>query len=128
MSVPKTPDRLDELIPALEQTTTEISRLLESVAHDPDWRPSDEHWSFRHIAAEFWRGNRRLSAAAIEHAYADAGEQPPAAPERLAAAMIALDIGLALQHFVDPRGVPLEAYPELYELLFGTLDPGVNGR
>ena len=51
MSVPKTPDRLDELIPALEQTTIEISRLLESVADDPDWRPRDEHWSFRHIAA-----------------------------------------------------------------------------
>jgi DinB superfamily len=51
MSVPVTPTRLDELIPALEQTTGEISRLLESVADDPDWRPSDEHWSFRHIAA-----------------------------------------------------------------------------
>jgi hypothetical protein len=51
MSVPVTPTRLDELIPALEQTTSEISRLLESVADDPDWRPNDEHWSFRHIAA-----------------------------------------------------------------------------
>jgi len=51
MSVQKTPDRLDELLSALEQTTIEISRLLESVAHDPDWRPTDEHWSFRHIAA-----------------------------------------------------------------------------
>jgi len=51
MSVPVTPARLDELIPALEQTTAEISRLLESVADDPDWRPNDEHWSFRHIAA-----------------------------------------------------------------------------
>ena len=51
MSVPVTPTRLDELIPALEQTTGEISRLLESVADDPDWRPDDEHWSFRHIAA-----------------------------------------------------------------------------
>jgi hypothetical protein len=51
MSVPVTPTRLDELIPALERTTGEISRLLESVADDPDWRPNDEHWSFRHIAA-----------------------------------------------------------------------------
>ena len=31
MSVPKTSERLDELIPALEQTTTEISRLFEFV-------------------------------------------------------------------------------------------------
>src|SRR5437773_10149772 len=51
MSTPKIPSRLAELIPALEQTTTEISLLLESVADDQDWRPKDEHWSFRHIAA-----------------------------------------------------------------------------
>ena len=51
MSTPKIPRRLAELIPALEQTTTEISLLLESVADDQDWRPREEHWSFRHIAA-----------------------------------------------------------------------------
>src|SRR5438034_1083138 len=51
MSTPKIPNRLAELIPALEETTTEISGLLESVADDQDWRPKDEHWSFRHIAA-----------------------------------------------------------------------------
>lgn len=43
--------RVAELIPALEQTTADISRLLESVADDQDWRPDDQHWSFRHIAA-----------------------------------------------------------------------------
>jgi hypothetical protein len=51
MSVPITDGRLADLISALEQTTAEISRLLESVADDPDWRPNGEHWSFRHIAA-----------------------------------------------------------------------------
>ena len=51
MSNPKIPSRLAELIPALEQTTAEISLLLESVADDQDWRPKDDHWSFRHIAA-----------------------------------------------------------------------------
>jgi hypothetical protein len=51
MSVPITDGRLADLISALEQTTAEISRLLESVANDPDWRPNGEHWSFRHIAA-----------------------------------------------------------------------------
>ena len=44
-------DRTAELIDALEQTTAQISHLLESVADEPDWRPNDEHWSFRHIAA-----------------------------------------------------------------------------
>ena len=51
VSVPMRPNRLAELIPALERTTAEISRLLESVADDQDWRPNDGHWSFRHIAA-----------------------------------------------------------------------------
>ena len=51
MSVPVTGGQLADLIPSLEQTTAEISRLLESVADDQDWRPNDEHWSFRHIAA-----------------------------------------------------------------------------
>jgi hypothetical protein len=37
--------------------------------------------------------------------------------------MIAMDIGLALQHFVDPDGAPLDLYPELYELLFSPLAP-----
>jgi hypothetical protein len=45
------PDRASELIAALEQTTAEVSELLESVADDGDWRLSDEHWSFRQIAA-----------------------------------------------------------------------------
>jgi hypothetical protein len=44
-------DRAAPLIAELEQTTAEISHLLESVADDQDWRPNDEHWSFRHIAA-----------------------------------------------------------------------------
>jgi hypothetical protein len=38
--------------------------------------------------------------------------------------MIALDIGLALQHFVDPEAVPLDVYPELYEVVFTHLTPG----
>ena len=79
--------------------------------------------SFREIAAGFWRGNRELTAAAIRSAFAEAGERPPTDPERIATAMIALDVGLALQHFVDPTGAPLEAYPELYELLFRPLAP-----
>ena len=37
----------------------------------------------------------------------------------IATALIALDIGLAIQHFVDPDDVPLDLYPELYVLLFG---------
>jgi AcrR family transcriptional regulator len=78
---------------------------------------------FRKLVARFWRGNRRRSADAIAAGYEAAGQTPPADPKLLATAMIALDIGLAIQHFADPRDVPASAYPDLYELLFGPLDP-----
>ena len=51
MSVDVSLDRAAQLVAALEQTTAEISNLLESVADAQDWRPNDEHWSFRHTAA-----------------------------------------------------------------------------
>ena len=76
---------------------------------------------FRQIAAGFWSDNRARMAELIASAYGD--RLPPAAPERLASAMIALDIGLALQHFVDEAEAPLDLYPELYDLLFGRLAP-----
>ena len=79
--------------------------------------------SFREIAAGFWSGNRMLTAKGISDAYEDAGVKPPVPAEHLATAMIAMDIGLALQHFVDPGTVKLELYPELFELLFGAVGP-----
>jgi AcrR family transcriptional regulator len=83
---------------------------------------------FRTLARGFWSTNRELTAEGIRRAYKDAGTAPPAAPEQLATAMIAMDIGLALQHFVDPDAVPLTDYPELYELLFEPLaPPGAEG-
>jgi AcrR family transcriptional regulator len=78
---------------------------------------------FRKIARGFWSENRALTARAIGEAHSAAGREPPVASEDLATAMIALDIGLALQHFVDPGAVSLDLYPKLYELLFGPLDP-----
>jgi AcrR family transcriptional regulator len=76
---------------------------------------------FREIAGAFWHANRAASTEAIAAAFAEQGNSPPAAPDHLASAMIALDIGLAIQHFADPDAVPLELYPELYELLFSGL-------
>src|SRR5436190_5494200 len=88
--------------------------------------------AFREIAAGFWSANRQLAATSIGDACREAGQRPPAAPDHLATAMIALDIGLALQHFVDPDAAPLELYPELYDLLFGQIAPppagGPGGR
>lgn len=79
---------------------------------------------FRKLASGFWSTNRQLTAALLRGAYDEAGRTPPAAPDRLATALIAMDIGLALQHYVDPEAVPLDVYPELYEVVFGPLAPG----
>jgi AcrR family transcriptional regulator len=78
---------------------------------------------FREIAGGFWSATRTMSAEGIRQAYEEQGKTPPATPDRLATAMIALDIGLALQHFVDPKAVPLDTYTELYPLVFGHLAP-----
>ena len=107
----------------------QVGEQLAAIQADPDGRWLFRLWlellahagreeQFREIAAGFWSANRKLIAAAIVSAYGEQGAEPPLSAERLASAMIALDIGLALQHFVDPKAVPLELYPELYELLF----------
>jgi hypothetical protein len=36
----------------------------------------------------------------------------------MATTLIALDIGLAIQHYVDPDNVPLDVYPEVFGKLF----------
>jgi hypothetical protein len=37
--------------------------------------------------------------------------------------MMALETGLSLQHYADPEAVPVDLIPELFELLFGRLEP-----
>jgi AcrR family transcriptional regulator len=76
---------------------------------------------FRELAATFWRSNRAAMAAQGKAQYEELGSEPPLPPEQIATAMIALDIGLAVQHLVDPDAVPLHLYVPLYDLLFGPL-------
>jgi AcrR family transcriptional regulator len=78
---------------------------------------------FLTLAAQFWRGTRALGATAIEERHAAAGQIPRLPAATIATAMIALDIGLALQHFVDPDGASLDLYPQLYEALFAQFEP-----
>ena len=89
---------------------------LELLAH------AARHPEFRSIAADFWRGTRALSAEGIREEYAARGEDPPIDPSWIATASIALDVGLAIQHSVDPDEVPLDTYPAVFELLFGRLN------
>jgi AcrR family transcriptional regulator len=76
---------------------------------------------FRKLAATFWSGNRALVAGQIGWTFKELGSNPPLPPDQLATAMIALDVGLAVQHLVDPDAVSLELYVPLYDLLFGEL-------
>lgn len=73
----------------------------------------------RELAAEFWRSNRLLIARIVERgAEADGRDMRGLSPERMATALIAMDIGLAIQHYVDPETVPLDVYPEVFGALF----------
>jgi AcrR family transcriptional regulator len=96
--------------------------LLELLAHagrDPE---------FRKLARGFWSETRDLTAKVVAEEHKRIGVEPPADPRAIATSLIALDIGLALQHYVDPGDVPLSLYPELYELLFGPYSTGQMRR
>jgi AcrR family transcriptional regulator len=123
---------MDGFDPARRPSARELGERLAAIQRHPDLEWIFPLWfeliaqarrddRLRELAAGFWTGNRASTAAAIAQHYAAAGRTAPAAPARLASALIALDIGLAIQHHVDPEAVPLDLYPELYELLFGRI-------
>jgi AcrR family transcriptional regulator len=76
---------------------------------------------FRKLAATFWSGNRALVAGQIGATFKEVGSKPPLPPDQLATAMIALDVGLAVQHLVDPDAVSLDVYVPVFDVLFGEL-------
>lgn len=79
---------------------------------------------FRKLAATFWSGNRALMAEEAKANFREVGRKPPLPLDQIGTAMIALDVGLIVQHMVDPDAVPLDVYVPLYDLLFGhLLDP-----
>jgi AcrR family transcriptional regulator len=76
---------------------------------------------FRKLAATFWSGNRGVLAEQTKATFEEIGRKPPLPPKQIATAMIALDVGLAIQHLVDPDEAPLDLYVPLFDLLFGSL-------
>jgi AcrR family transcriptional regulator len=76
---------------------------------------------FRKLAATFWTGNRALTAEQTKAVFKEVGRKPPLPPEQIGTAMIALDIGLFVQHMVDPDAVPLDLYVPMFDLLIGRL-------
>jgi AcrR family transcriptional regulator len=92
-----------------------IRLFLEVLAHAG--RDADT----RRMAAGFWSGTREIGAEQVARAYEAAGREPPADPREIATAFIALDIGLALQRYVDRDAFSLDAYPRIFDLAFGSL-------
>jgi AcrR family transcriptional regulator len=76
---------------------------------------------FRKLAATFWSGNRAVLTEQTTATFKELGRKPPLPPKQIATAMIALDVGLAVQHLVDPDEAPLDLYVPLFDLLFGSL-------
>ena len=66
--------------------------------------------AFKRTAAGFWSLTRRRSSEVIR----DRGRSDP---QLRATVAIALDIGLALQHFVDPEAVPLSTWADAFEMV-----------
>jgi AcrR family transcriptional regulator len=82
---------------------------------------------FRKLAATFWSGNRALLAEGAKEAFKESSLNPPLPTKQIATAMIALDVGLAVQHLVDPEEAPLDLYLPLFDLLFGRMvDPDTS--
>jgi AcrR family transcriptional regulator len=74
--------------------------------------------TLRERVADFWRTNMGLYVEAIKSAARDQGRTLHFDPETLATAVIAIDIGLATQRFVDPERVSLDIWPDAFEVLF----------
>jgi hypothetical protein len=72
-----------------------------------------------HGAAPVVAGALLILGAAGADFFAERGIDPPADPKTIASGYIALDIGLAIQHYVDPDDAPSSLWPDLFETLFG---------
>jgi hypothetical protein len=57
----------------------------------------------------------------VQQTFKEIGRTPPLPTKQIATAMIALDVGLAVQHLVDPDEAPLDDYIPLFDLLFGEM-------
>jgi AcrR family transcriptional regulator len=120
--------------PTRRPSAREVGEISAALNRHPDARWIIQLWlelmanagrneRLRAVAAELWRGSRAMSTAILTAAYEAAGRQPPVPVEHLVSAMMALETGLSLQHYVDPEAAPVDLLPELFDLLLGPLEP-----
>ena len=115
----------EDPLPSPSQT----AEILATVQGNPEGRWLFRLWlelllqagrdeKMRRLAVEFWRSNRLLIARIVERARGEGRDDRGLSNEQMATALIAMDIGLAIQHYVDPDTVPLDVYPEIFGALF----------
>ena len=114
-------------------TSRETAEMLAQIQAHPDGRWMFRLWlellleagrdeKMRALAVEFWRSNRELVGEDRRaKRFEEPGREPPLPPTTFASALIAMDIGLAIQHYVDPEAVPLDVYPDVFGALFDSL-------
>ena len=70
---------------------------------------------------------RRAVARNLEEQSAATGREMPLGPERLAAVLRALGLGLAMERLVDPDAVPAELFGDFVEALFELVFEAAEG-
>lgn len=84
------------------------------------WLHSMRQAESRDVMARWMRSVRAANAAQIAKL---TDGSPPMQAEPLAAMMLALDIGVVFQHFIDPEAVPADVYSRGLETLIGIERP-----
>jgi AcrR family transcriptional regulator len=96
----------------MERTEVELILFLEFIlrgARDEKFRP---------VVASYWQSIREVLAEQIERRAAEEGRPLPDRAENFASLVIAMGLGFALEHLIDPKRVPSEVFPAMLELIF----------
>ncbi|SCL24947.1 DNA-binding transcriptional regulator, AcrR family [Micromonospora pallida] len=96
-------------------TTPEVRRFV--LTFTEFWLHSMRQPESREIMARWMRSVRTANAAQIEKL---TDGDPPLPAEDLAAMMLALDIGVLFQNFIDPEGVSADVYTQALDLLIAS--------
>lgn len=99
-------------------TTPEVRRFV--MTFTEFWLHSMRQPESREVMARWMRSVRAANATQIEKL---TGGKPPMPADDLAAVMLALDIGVLFQNFIDPEGVSADVYTRALDLVTGADQP-----
>lgn len=95
----------------MERSEVELILLLEFIlrgVRDPEFRP---------VVARYWQAIRSALAEQIERRAADEGRTVPDKPENFASMVIAMGVGFAFEHLIDPKQVSADVYPAMLAMI-----------